>query len=84
MSDPSKTVHPQPEVGTCWRHRDGFWDGTDRLRLRADGLCEIVYSVGSVAEADRAWPLHEVLEIAREGRWVQVPDAPAAAKGGVA
>jgi hypothetical protein len=78
--EPQSEVRP-PAPGTCWRHTSGFLDGTDRLRLCADGLCELVKVGGRAAHPTRNWPLNEVLEMERRGVWVRVLDAPAT-KGG--
>ena len=57
----------------CWRHKHGFLDGTDRLRLK-DGKFELVDTDGSVRDESRYWNMQVVDRYCRDHLWTECPD----------
>lgn len=57
----------------CWRHKDGFFDRTDRLRLRPDGRIELVDKDGSCSIHDN-WSVMLIEDYCRNHDWEECPD----------
>lgn len=62
--------------GTCYRHRDRFADGTDRLRITDQLSVEAVMASGKVVQNDDLPTPFECEQYVRKGVWVRCADEP--------